>query len=109
MSFRKRKRNRFKFTEKTHSKRAMAALGVSGSSLLMYLIFLYVAFRSAGKVNVYFGCFGILFAFVDIIGAVLAVQSLFEEDSFKHFPIAASFTALLTMVLWVGTYLEGIM
>lgn len=103
----RRKRNSYKFTEKTHSKRAMISAGIAGVSLLMYLIFVYLSYKVVGTLSAYYGSFGVLAMVAGGIALVLSITSLKEEDSFTLFPKLALATSILSTLCWVGTYISG--
>lgn len=103
----RRKRNSYKFTEKTHSKRAMISVGIAGVSLLMYLIFVYLSYKVGGTLSAYYGSFGVLAMVAGGIALVLSITSLKEEDSFTFFPKLALATSILSTLCWVGTYISG--
>lgn len=103
----RRRRNSYKFTEKTHSKRAMISAGIAGASLLMYLIFIYLSYKVGGTLSAYYGSFGFLAMIAAIVALVMAFTTLKEEDSFTFFPKLALATSVLSTLCWVGTYISG--
>ncbi len=105
----RRKRNSYKFTEKTHSKRGIISLALSGVEVLLYLIFVYLAFRGAGNLSAYYGSVGVLAMLVSLVALVIAIMSLFEEDSFQIFPRLGFATSVIAAVCWLGTYINGFM
>lgn len=106
---RRRGRASYKFTEKTHSKKAMISAGIAGSSLLMYLIFIYLSYRVGGNLSAYYGSFGFLAMVVAMISLGMSLTTLKEEDSFTLFPKVALATSVLSTLCWVGTYISGFM
>ena len=58
----RRKRNRYKFTEKKQSKRGIAALVVAILIEIVYIVFLNAAFRGDGTLSMYYGSAGITHA-----------------------------------------------
>lgn len=108
MAFGKRKRNRFKFTEKKHSKKGIFATVLGAALVALYFAFVVLAFRSDGTLSMYFGSAGVLAVFGVIFDLVLAAGSLKEENSFPFFPRLALVLALIAAVCWLGTYIMGI-
>ena len=102
-----RKRNNFKFTEKTHSKKGMAAFAVSVGMVFMYFVFVAFAYRGGGNLSAYYGSAGVLALLVSFIMLILSIQSLFEENSFPFFPRLSLLSSLLALVCWAGTYVLG--
>ena len=105
----RRKRRSYKFTEKTHSKKAMLSFGLAAVSLVTYLVFVYLSYQAAGQLSAYFGAFGVLAMLVAIVSVGLSVTTLKEEDSFVLFPRLATITSVLSTLLWVVNYVQGFM
>ncbi len=103
----RRRRGSYKFTEKTHSKRGIAASILAGLLLVWYLVFVILAFRCDGRLSAYFGSAGVMAVLLSIVVLVVAAGSLKEEDSFKLFPRLSCFLAVLGLVCWGGTYVLG--
>ena len=106
---RKRGRNRFKFTEKVHSKKGIMALSLAVVLLALYVVIVYRAFSSSGGLSAYYGSAGIFSMIVSLVTFVLAIQSTMEEDSFQLFPRMAVFVSFVVSVCWIGTYVIGFM
>lgn len=103
----RRRRGSYKFTEKTHSKRGIAATVLAGLLLVWYLVFVILAFRTDGGLSAYFGSAGVMAVLLSLVVCAMAVGSLKEEDSFKLFPRLSSFLAVLGLFCWGGTYVLG--
>ena len=82
----RRKRNRYKFTEKKQSKRGIAALVVAILIEIVYIVFLNAAFRGDGNLSMYYGSAGILMLGLSLADFGFAIRSLFDEESFMTFP-----------------------
>lgn len=106
---RRRKRNHYKFTEKAHSKKGIAALIVAVILLVLYVVIVYRAFSSSGSLSAYYGSAGIFSMIVSLVTFVLAIQSTMEEDSFQLFPRMAVLVSFVVSVCWIGTYVIGFM
>ncbi len=102
-----RRRRTYKFTEKTHSKKAMVSAGMSSVSLLMYFVFIFLSYKAGGNLSTYYGGFGFLAMVVAVTGLVVSLMTLKEEDSFTLFPRIALVTSVLSSLFWVGTYILG--
>ncbi len=103
----RRRRNSYKFTEKTHSKRGIISFSISAVLVLLYVIFVFLAFKGAGTLSTYYGSVGVLAMLVSVVALVISIMSLFEEDSFKIYPRLGFATSLLAVICWLGTYLSG--
>ena len=75
----RRKRNRYKFTEKKQSKRGIAALVVAILIEIVYIVFLNAAFRGDGNLSMYYGSAGILMLGISLADFGFAIRSLFDE------------------------------
>lgn len=104
---RRRRRNRFKFTEKKHSKKGIITLILSGILLILHLVFIHLAFKSEGTLSMYFGSAGVFATLCSIVVFVFSVQSTREEDSFSLFPRLSFGVSILNLVCWIGTYVNG--
>ena len=102
---RKRRRGyrKYKFTEKTLSKRGITALVLALLSLVSFVVMVVLAFRSAGNLSIYIACFAALAA------VILAIISLKEENSFRSIPYAATFLSIFSLLIWIAVYAGGIL
>lgn len=103
----KRRRNRYKFTEKKQSKMGIAALCGAMISEIFYLCFIYAACQNDGSLSLYFASAGILMLAIAIVTLGFGIKSLFDDDSFKTFPRLAVIMSLIAIASWVGTYVFG--
>ena len=105
----RRRRRSYKFTEKTHSKKAIVAFALAAVTLVTYFVFVYLSYQAAGQLSAYYGGFGFLAMLVAIVAVVLSITTLKEEDSFAFFPRMAMITSTISTLLWVGNYVQGFM
>lgn len=103
----RKKRRSYKFTEKTHSKKAIISFGLAAVTLVMYFVFVYLSYQAAGQLSAYYGAFGVLAMLVAIVSVGLSITTLKEEDSFTLFPRMAMITSILSALLWIGNYVQG--
>lgn len=99
----------YKFTEKTHSKKAIVSFSLAVVTLVTYFVFIYLSYQAAGQLSAYFGAFGVLAMLVAIVALVLSITTLKEEDSFTLFPKMAMLTSAVSTLLWIGNYVQGFM
>ncbi len=104
----RRRHSSYKFTEKTHSKKGIVATGLGTALLVIYIVFLRLAFLADGKLSMYYGSVGVMAMLVSVVAAVIAIGSLREEDSFKLFPRLGLGLSILSMGCWIGTYVMGV-
>ncbi len=107
MSLRRKRRNRYKFTEKKHSKKGIAAFAAALAILAVYFAFLFLAFCGKGNLSAYYGSAGVLAMLGTLVTLVLSLQSMREENSFQFFPRLALLTSLFAAGCWIGTYVMG--
>lgn len=104
---RRRHKGGYKFTEKTHSRRGIAATVLAFLLLALYAAFLYLAFSEDGNLSAYYGSAGVLAMLVSFASVVFAAGSMREEDSFQLFPRLGLLLSMLSVACWVGTYTLG--
>ena len=102
-----KRRRIYKFTEKSHSKRAIAASIVATILIALYLGFVYMAYKNVGGLSTYHGSVGVVAMMASIASLVVAISSFREEDAFRGFPRLAFVTSLTATVCWLGTYVMG--
>ncbi len=99
----------YKFTEKTHSKRAILSFGISAVLLMIYGAFIYLAYKGDGGLSPYYGSVGVMAMLISVVSTVISITSFGEEDSFQLFPRLSLLTSILACVCWIGTYILGFM
>lgn len=105
---RRRRNQKFKFTEKTISKIGIAALVMASLSLISCVVMLIAALRVAGTLSIYIACYGILAALLAIASLVIAIISLRDENTYRSIPYAATFLSVLSVLVWFAIYIGGI-
>lgn len=105
----RRRRNSFKFTEKTHSKRGIVSLSVSAVAILVYIIFIFLSYLGDGNLSTYYGSIGVFVMLAAMASLVISLAGLKEEDSFKIFSRMGLGTSIVAVLLWLGTYIMGFM
>lgn len=103
----RRRRRSYKFTEKSHSKRAIAAFAGAIVLLILYLVFVYLAYKGAGGLSTYYGSVGVMAMLLSVVLFIVSITSFGEEDSFQLYPRMALVTSMLSCVCWIGTYIMG--
>lgn len=103
-----RRRNRFRFTEKVHSKKGISALIISAVCWVALIIFLVLAFKGEGNLSPYYGSAGVFVTLISLVAFVLALRSTREEDSFQFFPRIALVVSFLSSASWIGIYILGL-
>lgn len=104
------KKKGYKFTNKTHSQKAVMStvFGVlSGVSLIAVI---YLTYLKGGAAPINYGIAGILILLFAIVGVVLGVMAAQEKEHFKLFVwlgLVLNFVVLAGMsgILYAGAYL----
>lgn len=102
-----KKRNRYKFTEKKHSRRGMLACVLAAASIFALVYLVAESFLQGGNGSVYLGSAGILALVVAVASFVQAVKSLREEDTFRGIPVASMALSLVAAGAWIALYAVG--
>ena len=102
-----KRRKRFKFTEKKHTKRGILSFALALILIIVYLVFLVLSYKSQGRLTVYFGSAGVLCMLISVLDIVPIVKDLKEENSFPLFPRLGLVCDVVAMCLWIGTYIRG--
>jgi drug/metabolite transporter (DMT)-like permease len=102
------RRKNYNFTERRHSVKGIVSAAVSLVILAGYALMLLRAFSTDGALSMYYGSAGIALFLLAVGMLILAVMSLFEEDSYMLFPRLALFLSLLAIVCLAGTYALGL-
>lgn len=107
MKRRKNRKRKYTFTEKTQSKRAITALALGVLSLTIFVIVIVNSFRSGGNGSMYLGSAGVTSMLLAITAFVLAVRSLFEQETFKFIPYLSVVISFCATGIWVCLYIAG--
>lgn len=103
----RRHRRGYKFTEKTQSKRGIAALILAVASMVIFGLVVANSYHNRGNGSMYLGSAGVSSLILSVIALVLSVKSLREENSFKLFPYLACIGSFLITGIWVALYIVG--
>lgn len=103
----RRRRNRFKFTEKKHSKKGIITLILSLILIIVLVSFVYAAFLNEGTLSTYYGSAGVFAMLISIVVFYFSIESVREEDSFPLFPRLSFIFSAIAMLCWIGTYVHG--
>lgn len=105
---RRRRRRNYKFTEKTQSKRGIAAFLLAALSLTIFAIVVANSVEHRGEGSMYLGSAGVTSMLIGMVALVNAIMSLQEENSFKLFPYLATICSFLATGIWITLYAVGI-
>ncbi|GHU43858.1 hypothetical protein FACS1894111_10160 [Clostridia bacterium] len=106
----KKKRSyHYKFTEKKHSVKGFAAIGLSGLSIAAFVFSVSFSFWRKGEGGVYLGSMGILALALAICALVLGIRGAKEESSFRTFPIVGTILGVIAAAGWLLVYGVGVL
>ena len=109
MAGRNRKRRGYKFTEKTQSKKGIAAVLLAAISISILVYVVVNSFHHRGNGSMYLGSAGVCSMLISFVAAAVAVMSLKEEESFKLFPYLATVLSFLSAAAWIAIYAAGML
>lgn len=109
INMRKKRRSGYKFTEKTQSKKGIAASGIAAVSIGILIYVIWNSYSHGGAGSMYLGSAGVASMLLSVTAFIIAVLSLKEENSFKLFPYLGLFLSVLVLGVWIALYVVGTM
>ena len=100
-------RKKYKFTDKTHSVRAIVALLVAAVSFLGFILIIRNSVNNTGNGSVYLGAAGMFSMIAALVSLYFGISAVREEDTFRILPMAGMVSGALACLLWVGIYVLG--
>ncbi len=104
------KKKGYKFTNKSHSQKAVMSTVFGVLSCVSLIAIIYLAYLKGGEIPVNYGMAGILVLLFAIVGVVLGVFAAQEKERFRLFAwlgLALNAVALagVSGILYAGSYL----
>ena len=104
------KKKGYKFTNKTHSQKAVMSTVFGTLSCVSLIVVIYLAYLCGGQVPVNYAIAGMLALLFAVIGMILGVIAIQEKDRYKFFAwlgMILNFVALagVSGILYAGSYL----
>ncbi len=109
MAYKKKQRNRAKFSGRKQSVRGCIGLGVVILAWIGLMATIYFSFMKEGEAQLAIGSFGVLSMVCSLAGTIVEIISLSEEDIYKMVPIVGMILGIVSLVAWVGIYVMGIL
>ncbi|MCR4956634.1 MAG: DUF6142 family protein [Lachnospiraceae bacterium] len=103
-----RNKSKAKFSGRKQSKRAIAGLVLVALALISLLVSINLAFIQEGKAGTLIGSLGLASLIFAVVGLVMEILSLKEEDVYKLIPIVGTVLGALTGASWLAIYIVGI-
>lgn len=97
----------YKFTEKSHSHRGIAALLTSLCSLGAGVGIVFWSFRQEGEGGEALAMCGIASLLAALVSFGMAVSGIRQEDRYRLFPVLGLVFSLVALAAWVGLYALG--
>ena len=99
---------KYKFTDKKHPRGGIIASGLFLSSLICFVLGIYISFSNQGQGSMVVGVLGLLSFVMAVIGFILGLRSFKEDNAFLLFPWIGTFGCTLIMFIMGGIILIGI-
>ena len=110
MALKRRHRNSdYKFTEHERSKPGTIALVCGLCSVCLVIIGLNISLSDGAESGVRIGAFGLLGLLTSILGLILAIMGLKEEDTYKGLPKSGLVVSILGLLIWIALIVAGIL
>lgn len=106
----KRKWNRrggFDFSDKVHSQKGMASVVMAISAFIGYIGLIAASSIEKGKSGVGIGAAGAVTVLILLIGVVIGVLGLFEEESKNTYPVIGVVSNLVLLGIGISIYIVG--
>ena len=98
---------RYRFTSNRHSKKGMMALIFGMMSLVSFFLANAITIMDAAGMASRMGGAGLFAAFFGMLGLVLGLMALQEDDVFPILPKAGFALSLIAVLLWGGLVYVG--
>ena len=98
----------FRFTEKKHSKKGIVAFAFAAVLLVVYFLFLLLADHSNGNLSMYIGSAGVLAMLLSLADVIAAIGCMRDENVFPLFPRMALISSISVSLIWIGTFVLGL-
>lgn len=100
----------YKFTNKSHSQKAVMSTVFGVLSGVSLIVVIYLAYLNGGNVPINYGIAGILILLFAIVGIVLGVLAAQEKERFRFFAwlglgLNLAVLAGISGILYAGSYL----
>lgn len=103
----KARSNKYKFSVKTHSVKAIFSVLLGVISFVMLMVSFYLSWQNRGNLGIMIGVFGIIACMVSIIGFIMAFTSLRKKDVHLHFPLIGIVLNVVLIIVYVTIYVMG--
>ena len=107
MTRRKKHRDRAKFSGRKQSVRGLIGFGIVLLALIALLFSVNFAFIKGGNAGIVLGDAGVFCMFLALIGWVIEIMALREEDIYKMIPGIGTALGSITLLTWIGIYCIG--
>ena len=105
----RKRRERAKFSGRTHSKRGLISFAFGIIAVIAFLSMINYAFLLKGQASEYLGSAGIFIFMFAVVGLVLGIKGLREEDVYKMAPALGTLLNTLSIIVLVTVFVMGIL
>ncbi|MBE5902122.1 MAG: hypothetical protein E7280_09475 [Lachnospiraceae bacterium] len=108
MTRRKKHRDRAKFSGRKQSLRGLIGFAIIIIALVALFTSVNFAFIKGGKAGIILGDTGVFCMFLTLLGWIIEIMALTEEDIYKMIPAIGTILGSLTLLSWIGIYCIGV-
>jgi hypothetical protein len=101
------KRRKYKFTGRKHSKLGAVALCFGLTGIAGIILGLVLSSRADGQLTAWIGIFGICALALSVLGIIMAIMAVRDDDMFPIMPRAGLIASLVGALGWIAIYVIG--
>ncbi len=99
----------YKFSEYSHSKEGIVGFILGIISLVIFLVCTQLSYRSEGAATLPIGGAAIDALIVAAAGMTFSIKGYRDEDVYKMFPKMGIFTSGVSLIIWLGIIIAGVL
>ena len=104
----RKRREKAKFSGRTHSKRGIVSFVLGIMSIIAFLSLINYTFILKGQGSKYIGSIGIFVFMMTIVGLILGIKGLREEDVYKMAPLIGLILNIISILILMAVFAYGI-
>lgn len=103
----KKKKESFKFSGRSHSIKGMISFALGLSIILTLLVLMFTSSLSSGNGGIQYGIIGLILAILSIYGFALGIKSCKEKEIYYTAPISGVVINGGLIIIFITLYLIG--
>lgn len=100
-------RRGYKFTDKKHTKQGIASTAMGAAALILMAADLVMAYENSGQAGSIVGLWGLFSLLLSVVGFILAIRGLREEDVYYLFARIGAVLNGLLFIAWAMIFIMG--